>query len=131
MDDRERAGEWSLDREAVFDWLVAHRRAAVAIGLTAALIGAVAYVALRPAQARAPVEQTLPRAQVSAISAPEPVVVAHISGEVVRPAVFQLEAGSRVADLVDAAGGFTPEADPDRVNLAALVRDGDEGVHLR
>jgi len=39
--------------------------------------------------------------------------------------VYRLAADARVDDLVRAAGGLTPDADPDRVNLAAPVADGD------
>jgi competence protein ComEA len=52
-------------------------------------------------------------------------VVAHAAGAVVHPGVYELRAGARVTDLIDAAGGPTAEADVDRLNLAALVTDGE------
>ncbi len=52
------------------------------------------------------------------------VVTAHAAGQVAAPGVYSVPAGSRVADLVTAAGGFLPEADLDRLNLAAKVVDG-------
>jgi len=52
------------------------------------------------------------------------VVTAHVAGAVARPGVHTLEPGARIADLVAAAGGETPDADLDRVNLAAVVPDG-------
>jgi competence protein ComEA len=39
--------------------------------------------------------------------------------------VYRLPAGSRVDDLVRAAGGLAPDADRDRVNLAAPLADGE------
>jgi competence protein ComEA len=51
-------------------------------------------------------------------------VVVHAAGAVVRPGVHRLPGGSRVADVLAAAGGPGPDADLDRVNLAALVADG-------
>ncbi|HTO01596.1 MAG TPA: ComEA family DNA-binding protein [Microthrixaceae bacterium] len=51
-------------------------------------------------------------------------VVVHVTGAVVSPGVVSLSAGSRVVDAVTAAGGLRPDADPDRVNLAALLSDG-------
>jgi competence protein ComEA len=52
-------------------------------------------------------------------------VVAHAAGAVVHPGVYELRAGARVTDLIDAAGGPTSDADVDRLNLAALVTDGE------
>lgn len=51
-------------------------------------------------------------------------VVVHVAGAVHQPGVVTLPAGSRTIDAVDAAGGFVPGADPDRVNLAAPLIDG-------
>jgi competence protein ComEA len=52
-------------------------------------------------------------------------VVAHAAGAVVHPGVYELRAGARVTDLIDAAGGPTTDADVDRLNLAAPVADGE------
>lgn len=52
-------------------------------------------------------------------------VVVHAAGSVADPGVYRLAAGSRVADLLDAAGGPTGAADLDRLNLAAPLVDGD------
>jgi competence protein ComEA len=51
-------------------------------------------------------------------------IVAHAAGAVAEPGVYEVAAGSRVADLLDASGGPTPDADLDRVNLAAPLADG-------
>jgi competence protein ComEA len=42
------------------------------------------------------------------------------------PGVHHLEAGARVVDAVDAAGGLAPDADAARLNLAALLVDGQQ-----
>lgn len=63
-------------------------------------------------------------------SAPtDEVVVVHVAGAVVRPGVYRLAAESRLADALDAAGGPAPDAEPDGVNLAARLTDG-ERVYL-
>lgn len=53
-------------------------------------------------------------------------VVVHVVGAVVRPGVYTLPAGSRVADAVRAAGGLTGTAAPEGVNLARILGDGEQ-----
>lgn len=55
----------------------------------------------------------------------EPVTV-HVAGAVTRPGVVELPAGARVVDALEAAGGAGAEADLDRLNLAALLVDGQQ-----
>jgi competence protein ComEA len=50
--------------------------------------------------------------------------VVQVSGAIVNPGVYELPAGSRVRDLVQAAGGLTAEANTAAINLAALLEDG-------
>ncbi|MGQ0825408.1 MAG: helix-hairpin-helix domain-containing protein [Actinomycetota bacterium] len=51
-------------------------------------------------------------------------VLVHVVGAVRAPGVVELERGARVADAVDVAGGATPDADLQQLNLAATVADG-------
>ncbi len=55
-----------------------------------------------------------------------PTVVVAVVGQVGRPGVVTLPAGSRVADALAAAGGLLPEADPASINAAALLTDGQQ-----
>lgn len=55
---------------------------------------------------------------------PEPLQV-QIGGEVLHPGIYAINRERRLADLIEMAGGFTPNADVDRVNLAVLLHDGD------
>jgi competence protein ComEA len=48
----------------------------------------------------------------------------HVSGSVVHPGVYDLPVGSIVQEAIEAAGGALPEADLDRINLAASLEDG-------
>lgn len=51
-------------------------------------------------------------------------LVVHVAGAVSHPGVYELPAGSRLQDAVEAAGGPLPEADLAALNLAGLLEDG-------
>lgn len=54
----------------------------------------------------------------------ESVVVVYVCGAVNNSGVYELSSGSRIADAVEAAGGFSDEADREYLNLAMTVSDG-------
>ena len=65
-------------------------------------------------------------AQPGAASSTMPVTVTvHVAGQVASPGVYAIPAGGRVADAIVAAGGPSPDADADQLNLAAHVADGE------
>jgi competence protein ComEA len=126
------------------------QRVAVALLVVVALAGAGAvWVRAAPRLAGAaagevaPADQTLPRATPEPRAAPDPSaagavpgpsqasgpagqVAVHVTGRVRRPGLVRLPAGSRVQDAVRAAGGATPGADLDAVNLARRLTDGEQ-----
>jgi competence protein ComEA len=55
-------------------------------------------------------------------------LVVHVAGEVRKPGVYRLAAGSRVTDAVERAGGVTSQGSPDSINLAAKLADGQQVV---
>jgi len=67
----------------------------------------------------------------SATRSPTPeatTIVVDVEGAVVSPGIRELAAGSRVADALEAAGGYAPHADLDAaataLNLAEVLEDG-------
>lgn len=48
----------------------------------------------------------------------------YISGAVHQPGLYQVDPKSRVQEVLPLAGGVTPEADLNRINLAKVVKDG-------
>jgi competence protein ComEA len=51
-------------------------------------------------------------------------ILVHVAGAVLKPGVVELPEGSRILEAIAAAGGGGATADPDRLNLAAVVEDG-------
>jgi competence protein ComEA len=72
-----------------------------------------------------PAEAGAKPAAVGQPAATGPVFV-HVAGAVLSAGVVQLPNGSRVVDAVAAAGGLRPDADSNRVNLAATLLDGSQ-----
>jgi competence protein ComEA len=71
-------------------------------------------------------------AAVVASGDPGRLLVVDVQGAVAHPGVVRLVAGSRVGDAIAAAGGYGARVAPERVaqalNLAALLKDGDQVV---
>lgn len=55
---------------------------------------------------------------------PPETILVHIAGAVAKPGVVELPAGSRLFEAIAAAGGGSDTADPARLNLAAVLADG-------
>ncbi|SPF67541.1 TIGR00426: competence protein ComEA helix-hairpin-helix repeat region [Propionibacterium ruminifibrarum] len=52
------------------------------------------------------------------------IIRVHVTGAVHAPGVVQVPVDARVQDAIDAAGGFSDDADPGELNLAQPVSDG-------
>jgi competence protein ComEA len=108
------------------------QRTAVAVLALAAVLAAGAVWTLAVPRPGAPADapgaaaaaQTLPRAVREGAAVGR--VAVHVAGRVRRPGLVRLAAGSRVQDAVRAAGGTTPGADLDAVNLARKLVDGEQ-----
>jgi competence protein ComEA len=53
-------------------------------------------------------------------------LIVHITGAVPRPGVYALAQGSRVQDVISAAGGFLADANKTGINLARALEDGEQ-----
>ena len=70
-----------------------------------------------------------PTATVAPTATRGPILV-YLTGEMLNPEeTYELPYGSRVEDAVRAAGGLTEHANTTLVNMAAILRDGDQ-VHV-
>lgn len=50
----------------------------------------------------------------------------HVKGAVKNAGTYTLTEGDRVSDAIKSAGGASDDADLDRINLARVIKDGDE-----
>ncbi len=51
------------------------------------------------------------------------IIMVHISGQVYKPGIVEIELGKRLIDAINLAGGLKKEADLDRINLAKKLVD--------
>ena len=111
------------------DRIAGRGRIALVVAAAVALLLIGGGVAMRscshsPEQVSAPLFATssAETATSSSVTTLETIVV-QAAGAVRAPGLYRLAKGSRVADVLEAAGGVTDDADIDRVNLAALASD--------
>jgi competence protein ComEA len=95
-----------------------------------AIIGGAALLLLtRPQPVHIEIHPPIPTNAPGPSETPGPITV-YVTGAVNQPqTTLQLPAGSRVDTAIDAAGGPNANADLERVNLAQILRDGDQ-VHV-
>lgn len=97
--------------------------------IVAIIGGAIAMVSATPSPVEIVVHPPEPTNTPAPSSTPPPITV-YVTGAVALPqATLEVPYGSRVQDVIDAAGGLLENADLDRVNLAGIVRDGDQ-IHV-
>jgi competence protein ComEA len=117
-------------------WLDRNRHVVFIISSIIALGGAVGFYLWQPVQN--PIEILPPEATATpaptlappptATPTPAPVRV-YVTGAVVNSDVYFLPRGSIIKDAVKAAGGFTPDADPERINQAQELKDQQQ-IHI-
>lgn len=123
-----------MDRTSLLDRLrdlarVSPAEVALAALLAAVVVAGSFLVSRRTREPPVPplrIEHAEPTGAKASTSAP-PLLV-HVAGKVVTPGVYALPGGSRVRDAVAAAGGPAPGGDPNVLNLAAPVADGEQVV---
>lgn len=128
--DRDLAAPSDPSRTALNGRDLGDRRLAVAAVLGAAAIGGLALAIALSGPGVATIEgpEATVRARASGDLAVAREIVVDVAGAVVRPGVYHLATGARIGDAIEAAGGFSPRVDVDRVgrevNLAAALADG-------
>lgn len=99
---------------------------AVALLALALVFGAFAILTDRPTPVEIVLIPPAPTPTPAPSAVPPPITV-YVTGAVMNPqSTLTLPAGSRVQDAISAAGGLLDDADLDRINLAGILRDGDQ-----
>jgi competence protein ComEA len=99
------------------NWLERYRTPVIAILVIIIVIGGAIFLYR---------QTSLPHSNEIVISSPSPEITVYINGEVANPGVYTLADGGLIEDVIEAAGGFTSDADQGTVNLAASLGDGDQ-----
>lgn len=91
--------------------------------ITLLLVGAILkFVVFKPEDEVQVVKSESSSASASIEKEPETIYV-YVTGEVVKPNMYELKKGDRIAELINMAGGFTDKADITSVNLAEKLED--------
>jgi competence protein ComEA len=98
------------------------RRALASVLLLIALLVLAGKYLVRAGAPEPPPSKPIVSEQPSAAESPK--LVVHVVGAVMRPGLYRLREGSRIADALARAGGATRKADLTVVNLAAPLADG-------
>ena len=101
-------------------WLEAHR-SSILTALAAAVVVGLVVLILQHRGGPQPLEIRLDEPPVDG----QPVEV-YVTGAVQQPGVYSLDAGDRVVDALEAAGGPAADADIAALNLARRLRDEDQ-----
>ncbi|MFN8193988.1 MAG: helix-hairpin-helix domain-containing protein [Nocardioidaceae bacterium] len=80
----------------------------------------------RPQALVSPTAHASPASTVTAASRATGTVVVDVAGRVRHPGIAVLDAGSRVVDAIEAAGGARPGVDLSSLNLARVLVDGEQ-----
>jgi competence protein ComEA len=114
-------------------WLDRNRNLVFISLLFIAVGGAGIFYLRQPAQSPVeirPVEEATATAVPTPAPSPTPAPVrVYVTGAVVNSDVYFLPAGSIIKDAIAAAGGFTAEADPEKINQALELQDQQQ-IHV-
>ncbi|HAM81317.1 helix-hairpin-helix domain-containing protein [Ornithinibacillus bavariensis] len=96
---------------------------AIGIGITALIVLFFMINREKPSTTITPLEQETSLPNETNLESNESQLMVDIKGEVMSPGVYDMPSDARVKDVVDAAGGFTKDADQQMINLAQKVLD--------
>lgn len=109
------------------EWLERQRGYVILFLISLVSVPLLVFVLRRPTPG---LVEVLPPPAVAATARPTTArLTVYVSGAVMRPDVYTLPAESRVADAVDAAGGFAGDSLEGGINLAQRITDGQQ-IHV-
>ena len=114
-------------KERILDYTYEQRRALIVISLAAIAIATFFFSQTRGEA----IEMTAPTPAISlqpssAATPQNGLIYIHVAGKVMRPGLYTLMKGARVADAISAAGGAKKSEDLSEINLARILSDGEQ-----
>ena len=112
--------------DAIKDWISSlsqQRRRQIGFTAVAVIILAGIFLSSQESQLAEPSE-ALPRLEIATT------IRVHVVGEVVNPGLYELPIGAIANDAIQLAGGLSPEAAAQSVNLARVLVDGEQLIVL-
>lgn len=120
------ARKTTVSRRSAGAWLGRHWGVLALLALTVVATGLVAAYVQRPSAPPPPVVVFQPVLRPTSSPPPMTQIVVHVGGAVTSPGLYRLPIGSRIDDAIKLAGGALPDADLNRLNLAARLADGQQ-----
>ena len=108
-----------MTKQPMNDWIERNQGHIIVLLLSLILNGGLVLLLLRPPANEIKIVPRTPKP-------PKTTVRVFVSGAVIAPDVYELPIDSLVQDAIKAAGGHSPEADLNQINLARQLKDQEQ-----
>ena len=117
---------YKMDRVKLKEWIKNNKLTIIVVTFFAASLLIYYSSAFKSPSAENSEMDVLKKAEETAEEATEETaktIIIHISGEVIKPGIIELDYGQRLYEAIEMAGGPTEKANVEQVNLAMILED--------